>query len=67
MPGSRLKTADTNRLTKPISRAGSVLDVDLESVAEVSERRKLRKLLGIGDNVSQPCMALRRQSERFQT
>ncbi|KAI3362887.1 hypothetical protein L3Q82_001929 [Scortum barcoo] len=50
--GSRLKTADTNRLNKLIRRAGSVLGVELESVAEVSERRMLRKLLSIMDNVS---------------
>ncbi|KAI3357942.1 hypothetical protein L3Q82_016336, partial [Scortum barcoo] len=48
--GSRLKTADTNRLNKLIRRAGSVLGVELESVAEVSERRMLRKLLSIMDN-----------------
>ncbi|KAI3367192.1 hypothetical protein L3Q82_008247 [Scortum barcoo] len=34
--GSRLKTADTNRLNKLIRRTGSVLGVELESVAEVS-------------------------------
>ncbi|KAI3353943.1 hypothetical protein L3Q82_005147 [Scortum barcoo] len=34
--GSRLKTADTNRLNKFIRRAGSVLGFELESVAEVS-------------------------------
>ncbi|KAI3360539.1 hypothetical protein L3Q82_002282 [Scortum barcoo] len=45
--GSRLKTADTNRLNKLIRRPGSVLGVELESVAEVSERRMLRKLLSI--------------------
>ncbi|KAI3362701.1 hypothetical protein L3Q82_001768 [Scortum barcoo] len=43
--GSRLKTANTNRLNKLIRRAGSVLGVELESVVEVSERRMLRKLL----------------------
>ncbi|KAI3373330.1 hypothetical protein L3Q82_006624 [Scortum barcoo] len=55
--GSRLKTADTNRLNKLIRRAGSVLGVELESVEEVSERRMLRKLLSIMDNVSQPLHA----------
>ncbi|KAI3374361.1 hypothetical protein L3Q82_005960 [Scortum barcoo] len=50
--GSRLKTAgDTNRLNKLIRRPGSVLGVELESVVEVSERRMLRKLLSIMDNV----------------
>ncbi|KAI3353999.1 hypothetical protein L3Q82_018556, partial [Scortum barcoo] len=44
-----LKTANTNRHNKLIRRAGSVLGVELESVAEVSERRMLRKLLSIMD------------------
>ncbi|KAI3369549.1 hypothetical protein L3Q82_007759 [Scortum barcoo] len=52
--GSRLKTADTNRLNKLIRRAGSVLGVELEFVVKVSERRMLRKLLSITDNVSSP-------------
>ncbi|KAI3376037.1 hypothetical protein L3Q82_016569, partial [Scortum barcoo] len=55
--GSRLKTADTNRLNKLIRRAGSVLGVELKSVVEVSERRMLRKLLSIMDNVSHPLHA----------
>ncbi|KAI3372722.1 hypothetical protein L3Q82_023183, partial [Scortum barcoo] len=54
---SRLKTADTNRLNKLIRRAGSVLGVELESVAELSERRMLKKLLSIMDNVSHPLHA----------
>ncbi|KAI3371908.1 hypothetical protein L3Q82_006781 [Scortum barcoo] len=41
--GSRLKTADTNRVNKLIRRAGSVLGVELESVVEVSERRMLEE------------------------
>ncbi|KAI3359849.1 hypothetical protein L3Q82_014207 [Scortum barcoo] len=55
--GSRLKTADTNRLNKLIRRAGSVLGVELEPVEEVSERRMLRKLLSIMDNVCHPLHA----------
>ncbi|KAI3351311.1 hypothetical protein L3Q82_005856 [Scortum barcoo] len=55
--GSRLKTVDTKRLNKLIRRAGSVLGVELESVVEVSERRMLRKLLSIMDNVCHPLHA----------
>lgn len=45
--GSRVKTADANRLDKFIRRAGSVLGVELQFLAEVSEQRMLRKLLNI--------------------
>ncbi|KAL3047767.1 hypothetical protein OYC64_021860 [Pagothenia borchgrevinki] len=55
--GSGVKTADANRLNKLIRRAGSVLGVDQESLAVVSERRMLRKLLGILDNGSHPLHA----------
>ncbi|KAK3558139.1 hypothetical protein QTP86_009861 [Hemibagrus guttatus] len=45
--GSRVKTADANRLNKLIRKAGSVMGVELESLIEVSERRMLRKLFSI--------------------
>ena len=48
---------DANRLNKLIRRAGSVLGVDQESLAVVSEGRMLRKLLGILDNGSHPLHA----------
>ncbi|KAK3513479.1 hypothetical protein QTP70_015471, partial [Hemibagrus guttatus] len=43
--GSRVKTADANRLNKLIREAGSVIGVELMSLDEVSERRMLRKHL----------------------
>ena len=55
--GSRVKTADANILNKLIRRAGSVLGVDQESLAVVSERRMLRKLLNILDKESHPLHA----------
>ncbi|XP_010777592.1 protein kinase C alpha type [Notothenia coriiceps] len=55
--GSGVKTADANRLNKLIRRAGSVLGVDQESLAVVSEGRMLRKLLSILDNGSHPLHA----------
>ncbi|KAI3353737.1 hypothetical protein L3Q82_004970 [Scortum barcoo] len=50
--GSRQTTADNNGHNKLIRRVGSVLGVELESVVEVSEKRMLRKLFSIIDNVS---------------
>ncbi|KAK3557719.1 hypothetical protein QTP86_000324 [Hemibagrus guttatus] len=55
--GSRVKTDDDNRLNKLVRKAGSVKGVELESLAEVSERRMLRNLLSILDNVSHPLQA----------
>lgn len=52
--GSRVKTANANRLSKLIRKAGSVLEV--EPLVEVSQRRMLRKLLSIL-NVSHPLHA----------
>ncbi|KAL3065493.1 hypothetical protein OYC64_015627 [Pagothenia borchgrevinki] len=55
--GSRVKTAEANRLIKLIRRAGSVLGVEQESLAEMSERRMLRKPFNILDSESHPLHA----------
>ncbi|KAK3556816.1 hypothetical protein QTP70_021755 [Hemibagrus guttatus] len=54
--GSRVETADANRLNKLIGKAGSVIGVELESLADVSERRMLWKLLSILENMSTTCI-----------
>lgn len=48
--------AEANRPNKPIGKS-SLLGVGLESLVEVSEKKMLRKLLIIMDNVFQPLHA----------
>ncbi len=49
-----MRVADRNKLDKLIRRAGSVLDMELDSVHVVAERRMLSKLYSILDNPAHP-------------
>lgn len=52
--GNRLRAADTNKISRIIRKAGSVLGVQLDSLVVVSERRMLCKLHSILDNSTHP-------------
>ena len=52
--GSRLRAADTNKISRIIRKAGSVLGVQLDFLVEVSERRMPCKLYSILDNNAHP-------------
>ncbi|CAL8286303.1 unnamed protein product [Lota lota] len=54
MNSSVSEASNANRLNKLISKAGSVLRVELESLVEASQRRMLRNLLSIMENTSHP-------------
>lgn len=51
---SSLRVAETNRLSKLIQKASSVLAVELDPLHVVTERGMLSKLLSIMDNTSHP-------------
>ena len=52
--GGSLSKADLSRLEKLIRRAGSVVGMELESLAAVAKRRTQTTLLAILDNASHP-------------
>lgn len=49
---SNMKEADINRLVKLIRKSDSVLDMELDPLHVVAERRMLSKLFSVVDNTS---------------
>ena len=58
-----MKAADVKRL-KLLKKAGSVLEVELETLVDVSERRMLHKLFDIRDNPTQVLHAFLEEHQR---
>ncbi|XP_054588462.2 uncharacterized protein [Nothobranchius furzeri] len=64
--GSGTAKKDTSRLEKLIRKAGSVVDMKLDTLVSVAEERTLKKLLDIMDNVGHPLhTAINKQKSLF--